>query len=201
MNSTKQECIPVGCVPAARWPYAEVCSRGGEGSGPGGFVLVPGGFVLVPGGCLLPGGGGGGCLVWGVSGLGYIPACTEADPLPPLWTDRRLWKYYLGPTSLRPVINFTKNSETWPRIESRSLTWLCQPRKPFTRIFSVLVWCCNCMSSMTAWFCSIRLIHLIRWKSLHFCKTRRGIGFIMHRNTINRRIGLIFRFWTLMKTG
>ena len=168
MNSTKQECIPVGCVPAARWPYAEVCSRGG-GSGPGGFVLVPGWFVLVPGGCLLPGGGGGGCLVWGGVWSGVYPSMHWGRPPPPLWTDRRLWKYYLGPTSLRPVINFTKNSETWPRIESTSLTWLCQPRKPFTRIFSVLVWCCNCTSSMTAWFCSIRLIHLIRWKSLHFC--------------------------------
>ena len=25
----RQECIPVGCVPAARWPYAVVCSPGG----------------------------------------------------------------------------------------------------------------------------------------------------------------------------
>ena len=25
----KQECIPVGCVPAARWPYAGVCFPGG----------------------------------------------------------------------------------------------------------------------------------------------------------------------------
>ena len=25
----KQECIPVGCVPAARWPYAAVCFLGG----------------------------------------------------------------------------------------------------------------------------------------------------------------------------
>ena len=51
-----------------------VCS-GGEG------VSAPGGVCL------------GGC----------IPACTEADTPPPLWTDTRLWKYYLGPTSLRPV--------------------------------------------------------------------------------------------------
>ena len=200
MNSTKQECIPVGCVPAARWPYAEVCSRGG-GFWSWGVCSGPGGVCSGPGRVSAPRGRG-----WGVSGLGGVwsgvyPSMHWGRPPPPLWTDRRLWKYYLGPTSLRPVINFTKNSETWPRIESRSLTWLCQPRKPFTRIFSVLVWCCNCMSSMTAWFCSIRLIHLIRWKSLHFCKTRRGIGFIMHRNTINRRIGLIFRFWTLMKTG
>ena len=78
----EQECIPVGCVPAARWPYAAVC--------------FPWGWCLL-GGCLLGGGvswgvwSGGWWLlqggpVWGVvvSGLGgkgggYIPACTEAD--------------------------------------------------------------------------------------------------------------------------
>ena len=27
-NYAKQECIPVGCVPAARWPYARVCFPG-----------------------------------------------------------------------------------------------------------------------------------------------------------------------------
>ena len=100
----EQECIPVGCVPAAHRPYAGVWSGGGV-SGPGG-VCSRGG-VSGPGGCLLPGG----CLVWGVSapggvclggvyalggvclgvstpvgggvcsrGGGGIPACTEADP-------------------------------------------------------------------------------------------------------------------------
>ena len=59
----KQECIPVGCVPAARWPYAAVCFPGGGGG------LVPGGLVL--GGVWSGGGGGGvvsapgGCLVQG----------------------------------------------------------------------------------------------------------------------------------------
>ena len=43
----QQECIPVGCVPAARRPYSEVCCSGG-----GGLVWL------------------GGCLVWGESGLG-----------------------------------------------------------------------------------------------------------------------------------
>ena len=28
------------------------------------------------------------------------------DQTPPLWTDTRLWKYYLGPTSLRPVTKY-----------------------------------------------------------------------------------------------
>ena len=44
----------------------------------------------------------GGCLVQGVSGPGVYPSMHWGRP-PPLWTDRRLWKYYLGPTSLRPV--------------------------------------------------------------------------------------------------
>ena len=39
----KQECIPVGCVPAARWPYS------------GGGYLVPGGY-MVPGVYLVQGG-------------------------------------------------------------------------------------------------------------------------------------------------
>ena len=114
-----QECIPVGCVPAAHWPYAAVLflagggvclvrggvllgPGGGDLAGPGGVLLGPGGFSLVPGGVLL--GPGGGCLVGG--GWVGIPACTEADTLPPpvdRILDTRLWKYYLGPTSLRPV--------------------------------------------------------------------------------------------------
>ena len=39
--SLKQECIPVGCVPAARRPYAGVCFSGG--GSPSGGVLHPGG--------------------------------------------------------------------------------------------------------------------------------------------------------------
>ena len=31
----------------------------------------------------------------------------------PLWTYRCLWKYYLGPTSLRPVITQLMSSPTW----------------------------------------------------------------------------------------
>ena len=54
------------------------------------WSLLPGGGVSAPRGS-----------AWS---RGYIPACTEADT-PPSWTDTRLWKYYLGPTSLRPVIN------------------------------------------------------------------------------------------------
>ena len=83
--SMVQECIPVGCVPAARRPHAAVCFRGG--------CLVWGGLLW--GGCLVRGGvccQGGGCLLRGVgvSALGGfllrggIPACTEADTLPPV---------------------------------------------------------------------------------------------------------------------
>ena len=88
----RQECIPVGCVPAARRPYAGVCFWGGL-PGPGGVVC------LVPGGSGMPGLGGvvclvgGGCLPWG-----GIPACTEAEPPLPVnrMNDRHLYKHYLG---------------------------------------------------------------------------------------------------------
>ena len=70
----QQECIPVGCVPAARWPYAAAGSRFPGGGG----VCSQGGSA--PGGCLLLGGG----LLWSRGG-GCIPACTEADPPP--WTE------------------------------------------------------------------------------------------------------------------
>ena len=64
----KQECNPVGCVPAAHWPYAGVCFLRGV-SALGGCLLrgvtAPMGVsalgvVSAPGGCLLQG-----CLLWG----------------------------------------------------------------------------------------------------------------------------------------
>ena len=79
---TQQECIPVGCVPAARRPYAGVCFPGGwclvRGVG-GGAGVWSGGVVVSALGewCLVRGGG-----VWSGGGGGGIPACTEADPLP-----------------------------------------------------------------------------------------------------------------------
>ena len=103
----QQECIPVGCVPAARRPYAGVCFPGG---GWGCCVcLVPGGCLPGPGvsawsgGCLLgPGGsawsGGPGwsrgvCLVWGGvclvrGGLASQHALRQTPS--PLWTDTHL---------------------------------------------------------------------------------------------------------------
>ena len=94
---SKQECIPVGCVPSA----AVAVSRAGGVPGPGGYTWsqggvpgpggVPGlgGVYLVPGGVPGPGGvylvlggvpGLGGCtwswgvyLVWGVCLVRYSP--------------------------------------------------------------------------------------------------------------------------------
>ena len=63
----KQECIPVGCVPAARRPYAGVCFGGG-----GGFLPARGGSPC-RGGSSLPGGVPpcrGGSLCQG----GFLPA-------------------------------------------------------------------------------------------------------------------------------
>ena len=78
------------------------------GSGPGGWgVSAPGG-ESAPRGCLLGGVCSGGCLVPGGCLLrgrgGGIPACTEADPLPPVnrMTDR-CKNITLATTSLRPV--------------------------------------------------------------------------------------------------
>ena len=106
-----QECIPVGCVPAARKPYAAVCF-------PGGVCLVRGVYawswgVCLVRGCLpgpegaawcgeggLPGPRGGVCLVQGGSG---IPACTEADTLPPCGQTHTCKNITLATTSLRPV--------------------------------------------------------------------------------------------------
>ena len=49
----EQECIPVGCVPAAHWPYAGVCFRGGGVCSRG----IPKFGVSAL--------GGGVCLLWG----------------------------------------------------------------------------------------------------------------------------------------
>ena len=106
-NTIWQECIPVRCVPAASWPYAAVCLPGG-GAGRGAWS----GGVPGPRGCLLGGAWFGGvvCLVRGVPGRGVclvpggcawsrggawsgggIPACTEADTLPPPPCGQNSW--------------------------------------------------------------------------------------------------------------
>ena len=83
---SQQECIPVGCVPAAHRPYAGVCFLGGFCSGGcllwgvsalGGVcsqgVSALGGICSE--GCLFPEGS-----APGGEGGGGIPACTEPDP-------------------------------------------------------------------------------------------------------------------------
>ena len=60
MKQWKQDCIPVGCILPARWPYFAACSAPGGVLSLGG-VLSPWGLcalggVSASGGCLLPGG-------------------------------------------------------------------------------------------------------------------------------------------------
>ena len=77
---------------------------GGCGPGLGGWCawsrggLLWGVVCLVQGGCLLLG---------GVCSRGWVSQHALRQTPLPLWTDTRLWKYYLGPTSLRPVIKFS----------------------------------------------------------------------------------------------
>ena len=92
-----------GCM--VRGEGCLVWGVGGPGLRVGGGCLPSGGRLSAPGGVCSQGGvcsrdvcSQGGCLL-----PGGIPACTEADTPPPLWTDTRLWKYYPGPTPLRPV--------------------------------------------------------------------------------------------------
>ena len=73
---------------------------GGVSAWSGGCLPGPGGVCLVLGGCL-PGPGGGVCLVQGGSG---IPACTEADTLPPCGQTHTCKNITLATTSLRPVM-------------------------------------------------------------------------------------------------
>ena len=86
-QSENKNGIPVGCVPAARRPYAGVCFPGGGLPGPGGVCLIRGGYG--------------------------IPACTEADTLPPPPVDSHtpVKNITLATTSLRPVIKKKKLME------------------------------------------------------------------------------------------
>ena len=100
--NSKQDCIPVGCIPPACWPYLPACTAQGGAwsqgvSALGGCLLqgecllwggvcsrgVPApGWGLPLGGCLLLGGGVCAQVVPGPGGVGWggIPACTEVDP-------------------------------------------------------------------------------------------------------------------------
>ena len=117
-NILKQECIPVGCVPAARRPYAGGCFPSGVsapgGSGPGGGLsqgeclsrgvwsqggVCSGGGVWSQGGCLSQGSGPRGCLLGGVS-----QHALRQNPLPVNRMTDRCKNITLATTSLRPVI-------------------------------------------------------------------------------------------------
>ena len=95
--TVKQECIPVGCVPAVCCSLlpgggGSAWSRGGSPC-QGGVCLVQGGFSLL-GGFSLPGGS-----AWFWGGLGGLPG------EPPPWTESqtRVKNITLATTSLRPV--------------------------------------------------------------------------------------------------
>ena len=96
----EQECIPVGCVPAARRPYAGVCF-------PEGVCLLWG--VCSRGVSTLGVSAPGGCLLGGVSAPGGMMVSQHAlRQTPPLWTEwmtDRCKNITLATTSLRPVIN------------------------------------------------------------------------------------------------
>ena len=120
--NSAQECFPVGCVPAAHWPYAGVCSRGGawsggvpgpEGPGPGGGVCSQGGVLPGRGG-LLPGGGvlpGRGDSPWqrGFSLPGGVPPCPETPRVNRITDTCK--NITLATTSLRPVKMWESNPQ------------------------------------------------------------------------------------------
>ena len=87
----EKECIPVGCVPAARRPYAGVCFPGGGG-------LVRGGWGVCTRGGLVRG--------------GWYPSMHWGRP--PLWTEwmtDRCKNITLATTLLRPVKINTYNDK------------------------------------------------------------------------------------------
>ena len=95
----KQDCIPVGCVPPARWPYLPACSVGGAGG------LLPGVGGLLLGGVCSGGVCSGGCLLLGGSALGGVSQHALRQTPPPCEQNHtRLWKRNLAPTSLRVVM-------------------------------------------------------------------------------------------------
>ena len=111
----QQECIPVGCVPADRRPYAGVRFPGGgfsiRGGSPsrGGFLHpAGGGSSIQPGGVLHPAGGGssiqpGGFLHPARGGSSIQPGLLARPPPPPVnrMTDR-CKNITLAKTSFRP---------------------------------------------------------------------------------------------------
>ena len=106
---------PGGLLLGGGWSGG-VCLRGGVVPGLGG--LLRGGCLVrrggLPPGGVVPGPGGGVCLPGGVCLVRREWVSQHAlRQTPPLWTDTRLYKYYLGPTSLWPVTISLKFPKTY----------------------------------------------------------------------------------------
>ena len=104
-STSKQECIPVGCVPAAHWPYD------GEGESPCWGASLPGGSPCQEVGSpcwgypywgVLPGGGGLPAGGVGVSLLGGGFSLLETSPVDRIIDMSK--NITLATTSLRPVM-------------------------------------------------------------------------------------------------
>ena len=102
-TNRNKNAFPMGCVGPSCWPYPSMhCAWG---------VYLPGGGVpaagctclgrYLPRGCTCPGGLylPRGCTCLG----GACPRGVPAQVLPPLWTDRHLWKHNLRKLHLRAV--------------------------------------------------------------------------------------------------
>ena len=114
MRTARSLTVYCSLLPGGGGTFWGGVSAPGGVPGPG---CVPGLGGSVPGGCVLPGGVGvwpggvsaprGHLVQGGVSGLGGLYSSMHWGRHPPPHVDRfldtRLWKYYLGPTSLRPV--------------------------------------------------------------------------------------------------
>ena len=99
LKAKKQECIPVGCVPPAHWPYAVavVSARGVRGMHAPMPHMPPTTHAPLP--CTPP--------------VTHAPRHTPHHARPPCHAcppvdrilDTLFWKYYLAPTSLLAVTN------------------------------------------------------------------------------------------------
>ena len=132
----KQECIPVGCILPAHWPYLRVCSA------PGGAYLLPRGVPAWSWGVsawsrgCLPGPRGGACLVPG--GLWY-PNMHWGTPHP-LWTESQT------PVKILPCPNFVAGGKNWTEKGARILGTPCSWIRQWVWYMSVFPTLCICRS-------------------------------------------------------
>ena len=99
-----RDCIPVGYIAPARWPYLPAYSAVGVCVSALGGVCCQGGVCSQRGVCSR-GVCSWGCLLRGVPGPGggWYPSMHWGKPPPREQNHTRLWKYNLAPTSLRAV--------------------------------------------------------------------------------------------------